>query len=272
MAILAISIDPECRSENKKMSRSTLVVGIALLLSLASCEKPIGTPSVPESETTEVPANTSDVLTETAVQPASDQKRVKEVRAAYGAGWNVDEGWPGEYPNGFSIEDEGVVLLARSAPVLSSERDIACPLEKGASIHPWNVDRVEANDLSFIVANMVLPLDIIKTGSITVWAHDDPESDKTIRLKPGDGVIVTRYYGEGFGEIMLGGVKYTTDLQDVTALSAPNDMQLDEHLWVQLPCNDDASSRVWLLYHEVMETVGVTETPIDEYGLTHDLE
>lgn len=196
----------------------------------------------------------------------------EEVEGAYGIAWNVSEGWPGEYPNGFSVEAEGVVIPARSIPVISSSQDISCPLDKGVTIQQWNHARVETDKLNFIVANQILPLDIDKAGTLTAWAHDDPETDQNLTFSPGDSLLVTRYFGEGFGEIQVNGVKYTTDLESVFELAAPNEMNTEEHLWVQLACDNLTSSRAWVLYHEAIELSGVIDTPITEYGASTDLE
>ena len=226
-------------------------------------------PPEPLPSPTETPVAEPTTSTETA--PEGDPEPLKAVEGAYGAAWNVDYGWPGEYPNGFTIEADNVVLPARTAPVASQPHDLACPLDKGVTIHPWNAPRAQEDNLIFIVANQVLPLEIVSDVDLYATARSAPDDPMTLSIKTGDPVIVTRYWGEGFGEIALNGEKYSVDLQEIFAHAVASEDELEEHQWVQLTCDDPSSTRAWILFDEANAYFGVTAPAIDEYGKASDI-
>lgn len=253
-----------------------LILTLLLGTALAACaperdEAPAAPEPAPEITEPSVPEEDPDME-----EAKPELTLLDEVTGAYGIAWNVDEGWPGEYPNGFSIEAEGGVIPARSLPMISQPHDLSCPLDKGVTIHQWNHDRVEEDDLRFFVANEIYIHDVIADGSITAWPLDDLETEMTLEFTPGDTIAETRYYGEGYGEIMVDGRRYQTDLQALfDFVSEPNNTDeevSEEHLWALITCDDADATRAWVLHAEALKVPGVIETPMTEYGMSYDLK
>ncbi|MAI90273.1 MAG: hypothetical protein CBB65_07515 [Hyphomonadaceae bacterium TMED5] len=218
------------------------------------------------------PTTDAPTASRPAGSPPADIPPLEVVSGYYGENWNVDELWPGEYPDGFSVEGANVILPARFEPDPSGPPDLSCPLDQSATIHQWNHDRVETDDLYFIVANQTLPQRVNTETSIQVWLVDDPEQDEILDLTPGDTVTVLRYYGEGFGEMAVDGVRYAVDLTDLYTYLEVDETPLEEHLWALITCDDDTATRAWVLFSEAMNVPGIVYWSMTGYGIASDLE
>ena len=65
-------------------------------------------------------------------------------QAGYDQSWFFADNYlPGEYPNGFGVTAEDVVVNGRAATDPELARVVACPLPKNAVYHPWNRLRAE---------------------------------------------------------------------------------------------------------------------------------
>lgn len=227
-----------------------------------------GTPTpvpteTPVSETTGTPSLKDD--------PAEKlDRRLEAVKQNYAGNWTIGEGWPGEYPNGFSVSAEKVVLMGRSVPDPNIAPDKPCLLETGATYHEWNKVRVKTDNLTFISATEQIPLTVTKDATVKVEQGLDMVP---VEVKAGDTILLERYFSEGFGQIGIAGKSYTTDLQqliDYTDGNQNDPLKVDE--WVEITCADKGAHRAWFLYRDVIEAPGIIPTPIEGFGEASDLE
>src|SRR5690606_9627873 len=126
--------------------------------------------------------------------------------AGYPEGWYVSYGWPGEYPAGFVVLDQGVKLNGRARPNPEAPANVSCTLPQYANYQIWNRDRVERDSLDFSVATKIVP--------VTMWvdAHIESPGDtgmQMLHLKAGDTLSYLRYLGEGFAIFGYNGQEYT---------------------------------------------------------------
>ena len=205
------------------------------------------------------------------LKPDNHDRELSQVDARYGSDWYVGYGWPGEYPEGFSINRNGVVISARALPGKHIPRNLMCPLRKGATYQQWNKSRGDRDDLIFVSASHIISLTFSRKASFEVYGDDDTNGVVRIPVRTGDRVELLRYYGEGFGEIRYKNAYYDADLQQFTAITRPNKATFDEDLWVKVTCDDKKRTRAWILYSEAMKARGVISTPITDYGNSRDL-
>src|SRR5262245_57534451 len=84
--------------------------------------------------------------------------------AKYDASWYRAEYWGGEYPDGFTMDDD-VALGIRATPGVGAPKSVSCALRKGATYHPWNRKRVAADHLKFITFTRIKTFEVTKDYS-----------------------------------------------------------------------------------------------------------
>lgn len=194
----------------------------------------------------------------------------------YDEAWYISSGWPGEYPLGFSVLEDGVVLMGRARMHPSALPDVACPVAKYATYHQWNNDRVMADELAFVTATQTQTVTMSADAPIEVPADTMGYETKRLDLKAGDQLIYKRYLGEGYAIIEVNGRAFdineaelanVSDIETVLAGAVEG-----EHLWVEIACLDEAGSRAWVLFGEAVRTDGVGPSPVFGYGESRDLD
>lgn len=205
---------------------------------------------------------------------------IPPLAAYYKTGWTVTEGWPGEYPQGFSILEAGVEVLGRRDMDPQIAASITCPLPKYATYQPWNFARNENDALMFMVATRIFDITATAPSEIEVIASQQSSGDivaetETLKLEAGDTLRYKRYIGEGYAVLESGGIDYEINLGDLSKVtnidSAMPDDDRGEDLWLRVTCADASHQRVWLLYNEVIQHPDIAVTPIAGYGEASDL-
>ena len=187
--------------------------------------------------------------------------------SGYGEGWYISPGWPGEYPAGFVVLDEGISVMGRAKPNPASPQDKACTLPQLANYQLWNNPRVSSDELEFFVATKTFPVTLNQDAQIEYIS--DAGSMQTLDLKQGDQLNYLRYLGEGFAILSYGGAEYDineAELMNITDIQATKGQE-DE--WLRVTCTD--GSRAWLLYDEVVTVPGIVPSPITGYGDASDI-
>ena len=200
--------------------------------------------------------------------PASDYVQPDYAKlSGYGEGWYISPGWPGEYPAGFVVLDEGVTVKARALPNPAAPQDMDCTLPRLANYQLWNNPRVAADELEFFVATRTFPVTLTQDASVEFIS--DAGSMQTLDLKQGDQFIYLRYLGEGFAILSYEGTEYDineAELMDVTDIQ---NSKGEEDEWVRVTCTGGAQP--WLLYDEVVAVDGIVPSPITGYGDASDI-
>lgn len=198
---------------------------------------------------------------------------LNSVDAQYDESWTVGYGWPGEYPNGFTVKASGLVLPGRSVPDRQTAKDMDCPVDYGATYHQWNDERAEIDDLVFVTATRNVPLTVTKAANVEVESGNLTEPLKSISVSPGDTILLERYFGEGFGQIGINGQSYTADIQQLIEYTNGNENDpLTEDEWVRITCADKGAHRAWILMEEVVKLNGIEQYSPTGYGDAADLE
>ena len=259
---------------------------LTVLLLAAACgpgKKPEEPPTPAASETPpetppETPADTAPPKRETAETSEPDTPETDvavlpptDLLTTQDESWYFGDGWSGEYPDGFSIEGENVVLMGRASSDLSLTAEISCPLDQNVTIHQWNEARVADDGLNFVIMNKIAKRNVIAEGSLEAFTPGEASDVAELALKPGDQVEILRYLSEGYGIIRVEGHVYEVGLQDLVDMIDGDPVPEDRYQWVQVTCDDEAASRAWLLYSEAMNTPGVIQTPIEDFGSATDL-
>lgn len=244
---------------------SILATTVAALV-LAACGQSADTPS----ESDIIATDGSELESEEAGKagPASDYVQPDYAKlSGYGEGWYISPGWPGEYPAGFVVLDEGVTVKARARPNPTATKDIDCTLPRLANYQLWNNPRVAADQLEFFVATRTFPVTLTQDAAIEFIS--DAGSMQTLDLKQGDQFTYLRYLGEGFAILAYDGTEYDineAELMNVTDIQAGKG---DEDEWIRVTCAD--GSQPWLLYDEVVAADGIVPSPITGYGDASDI-
>ena len=187
--------------------------------------------------------------------------------SGYGDGWYISPGWPGEYPAGFVVLDEGVTVKARARPNPAAPQDKSCTLTHLANYQLWNNPRVSADQLEFFVATRTFPVTLTQDAAVEYIS--DAGSMQTLDLKQGDQFTYLRYLGEGFAILSFDGTEYDINEAELMEVTDIQNGKGEEDEWVRVTCAD--GSQPWLLYDEVVAVDGIVPSPITGYGDARDI-
>jgi hypothetical protein len=244
---------------------------LALAGCLAACGQPADKPAAPSAEVADE-ALTADVPSE---EPLASPYEVAEsapddrdfaALAAYPDTWHVSYGWPGEYPAGFVVLDQGVTVNGRDRPNPDAPANVACTLPQYANYQIWNRARVDRDHLEFIVATRIEP--VTMSVDATVETPGD-NGMQILELKAGDTLSYLRYLGEGFAIFGFNGQEYTineAELRDISDMQAGG---LDEDQWVEVACI--GGTRAWVLYDDAIALDSIVPSPIVGFGEASDI-
>ena len=238
---------------------------------LAACGQPVDTPPETPAEVAE-----RDVIDETpASEPIASPYEVAEAApdnvdyaalAGYPDTWHVSYGWPGEYPDGFVVLDQGVTLKGRAKPNPDAPADLSCTLPQYANYQIWNQQRVERDKLEFIVATQIVPVTMSVDANVETPGD---EGMQILELKTGDVLSYLRYLGEGFAIFGFNGNEYTineAELRDISDLQAGG---LHEEQWVDVACI--GGTRAWILYDDAIASASIVPSPVVGFGEAVDI-
>ena len=246
-----------------KMRHITIVAIAALLAACGPSE-----PDVAASEPSEPPAET-EVASETEPSPQPlPEPEPEAATASYNEEvWYISGGWPGEYPPGFSVLDENVTLMGRKFMHEDEPKVVTCRVPQNATYQLWNSGRVESDNLEFVTVSERLEITI--NTDTTVDAPTDEDFTNTLDLKAGDVLTYLRYVGEGWAVMEHELTEYQIEensLNGVSDVDKVFDGSKKDYLWAQISCADDARTRAWLLFDEVIKTEGMVMSPITGFG------
>ena len=215
--------------------------------------------------------NEPEKIAEIPAPPAAELDDPAPVTAAYNEEvWYVSNGWPGEYPPGFSVLEDGVTVKGRTGMHQDVSASIDCGLPKMATYQQWNVSRAEADALEFMTVSEKLEITLTKDAALD--APTDTNFEHKLNLTAGDTLTFLRYLGEGWSIMEHAGTEYQIhegELGEVSDIEAAAKNAADDLLWVNVPCT--SGERAWLLYDEALKTEGIGPTPIIGYGDARDL-
>lgn len=230
-------------------SRSVLLMGLSV--ALGACGGAGGQEKTPQP----APGSTP---------PAEDLAAPMQY-GTYDNLWRIAEDWPGEWPSGFSIIADSVVVKGRNAMTPYEPLLYSCALPQGATYHVWNRDRIEADGLEFRTA--------FYRGAITAntAASVVDEFGETLTVSAGDVMRFEEYYSEGLFLLSFEGKAYTVYLEQIEAI-ADFEPRNDADLWVNVACGEGGDlDRAWLKYDEVIEQDGVGSPWLEYFGSAYDV-
>ena len=245
---------------------------LALAGGLAACGQPAGGPADTPAEIAEEDVLPVEVPAEPAltspyeVTEAAPDNTDYAALAGYPDTWHVSYGWPGEYPAGFVVLDQGVTVPGRAKPNREAPAKISCTLPQYANYQIWNYQRARRDKLEFIVATRIEPV------TMTVDASIEYPSDtgmQILQLKTGDVLSYLRYLGEGFAIFGFEGGEYTINEAELRDISSMTNAGLMEDQWVEVACI--GGTRAWLFYDEVIDEEAIVPSPIVGFGEASDI-
>lgn len=250
---------------------------LTLAASLAACGQPAETPA----STPKPSADTADAPTEAlpaevpASAPLASPYDVAEAApedvdfaalAGYPDTWHVSYGWPGEYPSGFVVLEQGVTVPGRAKPNPKEPATISCTLPQYANYQIWNTARVRRDSLEFIVATRIEPVTMLVDAQVETPGDTGMQ---VLALKAGDVLSYLRYLGEGFAIFGFNGQEYTINEAELRDISSISGAALDEDQWVNVACIGGV--RAWLKYDEAIADENIVPSPIVGFGEASDI-
>ena len=187
---------------------------------------------------------------------------------AYDKSWYEADYWPGEYPQGFSVKADNVVLKGRKTPNPATKATLDCAVPKGAVYHPWN----ESREATYRTYSKIVPLTIAQDF---VYEFTNAEGQTSARtLTPAEKLEYLVYQGEGYFTVRYQGREFTAG-QDLFEHVAPvsQDQFIDDE-WVRIPCTNKVEA--WILLSDLRGekdewVTGLDGPNITEYGKATDL-
>ena len=186
---------------------------------------------------------------------------------SYNSDWAWNDMWPGEWPDGFTVEWENVVLTGFSEPEIGSEGSIKCPVIRGLTVHPWNKSRIESDDWQFKSATYRSNIDIIKDGNVMAALG---AKEPILKLRTGEQLRLEAILSEGFIKASYKGQTYEFFDHDLRSIAKFEESKKPD-LWANIICNDKDQTRAWLKLDQVSKIEGVGPVNLEKYGHAEDL-
>lgn len=182
----------------------------------------------------------------------------------YPQDWNISWTWGGEYPNGFSVIKENVVIKGRLKPNPKLEKTLECPLDFLGMYHPWNHE--SKSDLKFLTATKTFDIILSEALATDVYLNEKISS-KTFEV--GERITFLHHMSEGWARMKIAGKVIELDFSNIAANDWPENIDT-VHEWVQLPCEDKAG---WVLFDDVILRNDVADYgySLSSWGSTQDL-
>ena len=251
------------------MSRLTLTA-LSLGLFLSACAP--ATEDAP-SETPATPAETAAPET-SAPETAPEDTDVATITTepdfpivGYPDGWELQPYWSGEYPNAFSVTQEGVTVMAHPAITFEDYPPIYCGLPHKATYSPWNAVRRESDALEFVAMVYPTTFTIKEDAEVEAFIGDSVEM---LSLKAGDELIYKSYLAEGFFIAEKDGIEYELNESELPQSTEFGEGPEDQE-WVLVTCADAEQTRAWVLYEDALRAPGVEIYEYTSFGEAADL-
>ena len=234
------------------MIRTVLYAASAGIV-LSACT-PTGPESSPEAPKPDVADETvEDVASDLAPEPEVEPSPEDIPTIGYPDGWEMQLYWSGEYPNAFSVTEEGVTVLGQETITFGADASIACRLPHKATYSPWNRDRNESDRIEYV--SMVYPTTFTLKEDITLQVLVG-DGEEELSLSAEDQMVYKSYLAEGWFIAEKDGVQYEMNEaglpQSTVFEQGPEDQE-----WVRVTCDDAENTRAWVLYEDAIGVPGV---------------
>ena len=177
--------------------------------------------------------------------------------------------WSGEWPNGFTVLND-VKLVAQETPSLKADFSVPCKLQKGATYHPWNHERVNKEKLKFLSYQEIENYRIKKNTSYRLERYAD-RKEVSVKFRKNDHWKFLAYFAEGLFLMSYKGQDYVGD-QSVFEWSEhvnkPKHRATIYEEWLGLPC--DGGKRGWMHMTNLQGFSELGEANIVEFGNAKD--
>lgn len=249
------------------MIRFTVAAATAGLL-ISACS-----PSQDPAEPTPASDTIAPVETPAAAEPAPDvpdtlpDDSIGIETIGYPDGWEVQPFWSGEYPNAFSVTQEGVTVMGHETITYQEYPPIYCGLPHKATYSPWNGARRDSDDLDFVAMVYPTTFTIMEDTSVEVFVGDGAEQ---LPLSSGDQMVYKSYLAEGFFIAEKDGVQYELNEADLPQ-STEFQQGPEDQEWVLVTCDDADKTRAWILYSDAIGAPGVEPYEYTGFGEAADL-
>lgn len=212
--------------------------------------------------------NDSETVVDTAEPIESDASEGDDIQTVgYPEGWELQLFWSGEYPNAFSVTQEGVTVMGHESITFEEYPPIYCGLPHKATYSPWNGARRESDRLEFVAMTYPTTFTIMEDTSVEAFVGDGAEQ---LALSAGDELIYKSYLAEGFFIAEKDGVQYELNESDLPA-STEFQQGPEDQEWVLVTCDDADGTRAWVLYDDALKAPGVEPYQYTGFGEAADL-
>lgn len=185
----------------------------------------------------------------------------------YPEGWELQPFWSGEYPNAFSVTQEGVTVMGHETITYGDYPPIYCGLPHKATYSPWNGARRESDDLDFVAMVYPTTFTIMEDAVIEAFVGDGVEQ---LALSAGDELVYKSYLAEGFFIAEKDGVQYELNESELPQ-STEFQQGPEDQEWVLVTCDDAEKTRAWVLYEDVLGAPGIEPYEYTGFGEASDL-
>lgn len=193
--------------------------------------------------------------------PALSSKGAVTSNAVYDESWHMTPFWSGEYPDGVSITEEGVVLAARRQAHPDVPVTLECPVDYLGNYHPWNLTRSAAENLEFMTMTKITKVPVISDFVVLVESPDRA-SKKEYTFKAGDSISYLGYLAEGYGLFKLKGQNVTLPLDEfANDTKWPDDVNMIDQ-WMTMSCAEKTG------YIYLKDLVGLTGVELGLHGIS----
>ncbi|MCR9270478.1 MAG: hypothetical protein NXH72_10860 [Hyphomonadaceae bacterium] len=247
------------------------LAAISTSLLIAACspgpqtdETPALAPAVPETE------DTSEADLTPIVDPNPQPSLAEELQIetiGYPDGWVLQPFWSGEYPNAFSVTQEGVTVMGHETITFEEYPPIYCGLPHKATYSPWNSARRESDSLEFVA--MVYPTTVTLQEDVSLQALIG-DGEEQLDLKAGDQLIYKSYLAEGFFIAEKDGIQYELNEGDLPQ-STVFEQGPEDQEWVHVTCTDADQTRAWIRFEDALSAQGVERYEYTGFAVAEDL-
>jgi hypothetical protein len=201
--------------------------------------------------------------------------------AKYDGTWYRKDFWSGETPDGFTMaRDMTINIRATLDP--DAPKSVSCVLKKGATYHPWNRERVAADQLEFVSLTRIKTYEV-KDGFVAELERRPDGGTAAVEFHKGDRWSFLGGVAEGSILIKTGDTTYVAPAHVFAEKSAEvgspgggprsSDQWKDwlswNHEWLRLKCANGAAG--WVLYNEIRKNPGFSKARTGAYGNASDM-
>lgn len=187
--------------------------------------------------------------------------------AGYDKSWFVADYWSGEYPPGFAVTGDGVVLKGRAESDPDLAADIDCPVPKRAVFQPWN----ESRKAVYRTYSKIVPLTVKADFSYEFIPADGVPA--TRKVAKGDTLEYLIYGAEGSFQVRHKNDELTAGQDLFDHVETVEQSSFVEQEWVQISCENGKNA--WVRLSELRTgdgwIAGIGDPNITEYGKATDL-